>query len=86
MPPGTLRSLRSTSGTAPGAIRTGRPTLHGRQPMPFTLQLGVTNSRMLRWAADAYDRAARAPFGRIRPRTSGGDRLGLGMPDDSHGQ
>jgi hypothetical protein len=35
----------------------------------------VTSSRALRCAADAYDRAARAPFGRIPPRTSAGNRL-----------
>jgi hypothetical protein len=35
----------------------------------------VTNSRALRCAADAYDRAARAPFGRLPPCTSAGNRL-----------
>ena len=35
----------------------------------------ITNSRALRCAADAYDRAARAPFGRIPPCTNAGNRL-----------
>jgi hypothetical protein len=35
----------------------------------------VTNSGALRCAADAYDRAARAPFGRRPPCTSAGNRL-----------
>lgn len=35
----------------------------------------MTNSRALRCAADAYDRAARAPFGRLPPCTSAGHRL-----------
>jgi hypothetical protein len=35
----------------------------------------ITNSRALRCAAEAYDRAARAPFGRLPPRTSAGNRL-----------
>src|SRR6266516_2111271 len=35
----------------------------------------MTNSRALRCAADAYDRAARAPFGRLPPCTSAGNRL-----------
>jgi hypothetical protein len=35
----------------------------------------VTNSGALRCAADAYDRAARAPFGRFPPCTSAGNRL-----------
>jgi hypothetical protein len=35
----------------------------------------ITNSRALRCAADAYDRAARAPFGRLPPCTSAGNRL-----------
>jgi hypothetical protein len=35
----------------------------------------MTNSRALRCAADAYDRAARAPFGRLPPCTSAGYRL-----------
>jgi hypothetical protein len=35
----------------------------------------VTSSRALRCAADAYDRAARAPFGRIPPCTIAGNRL-----------
>ena len=33
MPPGKRRTPRSTSGTARGAIRAGRPTRRGRQPM-----------------------------------------------------
>jgi hypothetical protein len=49
----------------------------------------VTNSRALHCAADAYDRAARAPFGRLPLCTSAGDRLRsaaralalLGQPD-----
>jgi hypothetical protein len=35
----------------------------------------ITSSRALRCAADAYDRAARAPFGRLPPCTSAGNRL-----------
>jgi hypothetical protein len=35
----------------------------------------TTNNRALRCAADAYDRAARAPFGRLPPCTSTGNRL-----------
>jgi hypothetical protein len=35
----------------------------------------VLGSRILRQAADAYDRAARAPYGRIPTRTSAGDGL-----------
>ena len=35
----------------------------------------ITNSRALRCAADAYDRAARAPFGRLPSCTSAGNRL-----------
>jgi hypothetical protein len=35
----------------------------------------LTSSRALRCAADAYDRAARAPFGRLPPCTSAGNRL-----------
>jgi hypothetical protein len=35
----------------------------------------ITNNRALRCAADAYDRAARAPFGRLPPCTSAGNRL-----------
>ena len=35
----------------------------------------VTSSRALRCAADVYDRAARAPFGRLPPCTSAGNRL-----------
>jgi len=35
----------------------------------------VTGSRALRCAADVYDRAARAPFGRLPPCTSAGNRL-----------
>jgi hypothetical protein len=35
----------------------------------------ITNSGALRCAADAYDRAARAPFGRLPPCTSAGNRL-----------
>ena len=50
----------------------------------------ITNSGALRCAADAYDRAARAPFGRIPPCTSAGNRLRaaaralalMGQPDD----
>src|SRR5215469_15036760 len=50
----------------------------------------ITNSRALRCAADAYDRAARAPFGRIPPCTNAGNRLRtaaralalMGQPDD----
>lgn len=35
----------------------------------------ITNSRALRCAAEAYDRAARASFGRIPPRTRAGNSL-----------
>jgi hypothetical protein len=35
----------------------------------------ITSNRPLRCAADAYDRAARAPFGRLPPCTSVGNRL-----------
>ena len=35
----------------------------------------ITDSGALRCAADAYDRAARAPFGRLPSRTSAGTRL-----------
>jgi hypothetical protein len=35
----------------------------------------INSSRALRRAADAYDRAARAPFGRIPPCTGAGNRL-----------
>ena len=35
----------------------------------------ATNSRALRRAANAYDRAARAPFGRVPRRTDAGERL-----------
>jgi hypothetical protein len=35
----------------------------------------ITSSRAIRCAADAYDRAARAPFGRIPPCTIAGNRL-----------
>ncbi len=35
----------------------------------------ITNNRALRRAADAYDRAARAPFGRLPPCTRAGSRL-----------
>jgi len=35
----------------------------------------ATGSRVLRRAADSYDRAARAPYGRIPARTCDGDRL-----------
>ena len=35
----------------------------------------LLGSRILRQAADAYDRAARAPFGRIPPPTPAGNRL-----------
>jgi hypothetical protein len=49
----------------------------------------TTSNRALRCAADAYDRAARAPFGRSPPCTSAGNRLRtaaralalLGQPD-----
>ena len=49
----------------------------------------ITSSRALRCPADAYDRAARAPFGRLPPRTIAGNRLRtaartlalLGQPD-----
>ena len=36
---------------------------------------GALGSRVLRRAADAYDRAARAPYGRIPDRTRDGERL-----------
>ena len=35
----------------------------------------VLGSRILRQAADAYDRAARPPYGRIPPPTPAGNRL-----------
>src|SRR5437899_2004192 len=35
----------------------------------------VLGSRILRQAADAYDRAARAPYGRIPPPTPTGNQL-----------
>jgi hypothetical protein len=35
----------------------------------------MLGSRILRQAADAYDRAARAPYGRIPPATPAGNRL-----------
>src|SRR6266576_4072596 len=74
MPPGRRRAPRSTSGTArrdPGraadAAWAAADALH--------IAARVTNSRALRCAADAYDRAARAPFGRLPPCTSAGNRL-----------
>jgi hypothetical protein len=50
----------------------------------------ITNNRTLRCAADAYDRAARASFGRLPPCTSAGNRLRtaaralalMGQPDN----
>ena len=40
----------------------------------------ILGSRILRQAADAYDRAARPPYGRIPPPTPAGNRLRPGRP------
>jgi hypothetical protein len=52
---------------AADAARAGGDTLH--------VAAAALGSRVLRQAADAYDRAARAPYGRIPPSSPAGDRL-----------
>jgi len=58
---------RRDPGQAPDAAWAAADALHATAR--------ITNSRALRCAADAYDRAARAPFGRLPPCTSAGNRL-----------
>ncbi len=61
------RSAERDPGAAADAAWAAADTLH-----VAASQLG---SRVLRRAADAYDRAARAPYGRVPGRTRDGDRL-----------
>jgi hypothetical protein len=58
---------RRDSGRAADAAWAAADALH--------IAARLTSSRALRCAADAYDRAARAPFGRLPPCTSAGNRL-----------
>ncbi|HUY50098.1 MAG TPA: hypothetical protein VMV92_31075 [Streptosporangiaceae bacterium] len=63
--------IRLLSGTDPAAAAdaawAASDTLH--------VAAAALGSRILRQAADAYDRAARAPYGRIPPPTAAGNRL-----------
>jgi len=71
---GQLIVQRLRSGCSPGLIRLPPRTRSGPRPIPCT-QPPPLGSRVLRDAADAYDRAARAPFGRIPVPTPAGNRL-----------
>ena len=66
---------RSTSAAAPTVIRPRRPTPPGRRPTRLHVAARALRSRELRCAADAYDRAARAPHGRLPRRSRDGDQL-----------
>ena len=63
--------IRNLAGTDPAAVTDAAwatsDTLH--------VAAAVLGSRILRQAADAYDRAARSPYGRIPPPTPAGNRL-----------
>ena len=63
--------IRNLAGTDPAAAAdaawAASDTLH--------VAAAVLGSRILRQAADAYDRAARAPYGRIPPPTPAGNQL-----------
>ena len=63
--------IRALAGTHPGAAADAAwatsDTLH--------VAAAMLGSRILRQAADAYDRAARSPHGRIPPPTPAGNRL-----------
>ncbi len=63
--------IRALAGTDPAAAAdaawAAADTLH--------VAAAVLGSRVLRQAADAYDRAARAPYGRIPPPTPAGNQL-----------
>jgi hypothetical protein len=66
-----LGQVRDASGGDPGAAADAAwataDTLHAAA--------SALGSRVLREAADAYDRAARVPYGRIPPRSAAGDGL-----------
>jgi hypothetical protein len=63
--------IRNLAGTDPAAVTDAAwatsDTLH--------VAAAVLGSRILRQAADAYDRAARSPYGRIPPPTPAGNQL-----------
>ena len=63
--------IRNLAGTDPAAVADAAwatsDTLH--------VAAAVLGSRILRQAADAYDRAARSPYGRIPPPTPAGNQL-----------
>ena len=63
--------MRALAGTNPAAAAdaawAASDTLH--------VAVAALGSRILRQAADAYDRAACAPYGRIPPPTPAGNRL-----------
>ena len=63
--------IRTLAGTDPAAVTDAAwatsDTLH--------VAAAVLGSRILRQAADAYDRAARSPYGRIPPPTPAGNQL-----------
>jgi MobA/VirD2-like, nuclease domain len=68
---GAAAQIRSLTGTDPAAAAdaawAASDTLH--------VAAAALRSRVIRQAADAYDRAARAPYGRIPRRTPAGDSL-----------
>jgi len=65
-----------TSGTAPGLIRRGADAAWAAADA-LHVAARMLRSPALRCAADAYDRAARAPYGRLPRGTHAGDRLRL---------
>jgi hypothetical protein len=69
------RRRRSTSGDTHDAIRARPSTPRTPPPTRSTLPPGPPRNRNLRSTADCYDRAARAPFGRMPRHTRDGDRL-----------
>ena len=72
-PPASLPTPPRRSGPWRGPTRLPPPMPRGPPPMTWCgLHVG---SRILQQAADAYDRAARPPYGRIPPPTPAGNRL-----------
>ena len=66
---------RSTCAAAPPVIRVDGADAAWAAADTLHAAARATGSRVLRCAADGYDRAARAPYGRIPRRTRQGDRL-----------
>lgn len=74
MRPARLRPRRSTCVIAPRMIPSPAQMLRGR-PLTHCTPRRATGNRVLRCAADRYDRTARAPHRQIPRRTHDGDRL-----------